>query len=60
MFRYNELTLLDLLSILSKEYLNYEGSKITADILNSIVFNLLDKQNDKKQIESIKNEVIED
>lgn len=59
-FRYNKLTLLDTLSILSKEYLSYEGGKITADILSSIVYNLYDKQNDKRQSESIKHEIIED
>lgn len=58
-FRYNSLTLLDVLSILSKEYLSYEGVKITCDILGSIVYSLLDKNNDKKQSESIKEEVIE-
>ena len=56
-FRYNKLTLLEVLAILSKEYLTYDGSKITADVLSSIVFNLYDKQNDKRQAESIKNEI---
>lgn len=56
-FRYNKLTLLDVLSILSKEYLSYEGTKITCDLLGSIVFNLYDKQNDKGQAQSIKYEI---
>ena len=56
-FRYNKLTLLEVLGILSKEYLTYDGSKITADLLGSIVFNLYDKQNDKRQAESIKKEI---
>lgn len=56
-FRYNKLTLLEVLSILSKEYLTYDGSKITADLLGSLVFNLYDKQNDKRQAESIKKEM---
>lgn len=56
-FRYNKLTLLEVLAILSKEYLTYDGSKITADVLSSIVFNLYDKQNDKRQAESIKHEI---
>lgn len=56
-FRYNKLTLLEVLGILSKEYLTYEGAKITADILGSLVFNLYDKQNDKRQAESIKKEM---
>lgn len=58
-FRYNKLTLLQVLKILSKEYLSYEGSKITADLLGNVVYNLHDKQNDKKQVEAIKNEVID-
>ena len=58
-FRYNSLTLLDVLAILSKEYLSYEGVKITCDVLGSIVYSLFDKENDKKQAESIKEEVIE-
>lgn len=56
-FRYNKLTLLEVLAILSKEYLTYDGTKITADVLSSIVFNLYDKQNDKRQAESIKHEI---
>ena len=56
-FRYNKLTILDVLTILSKEYLTWDGSKINADILGGIVFNLYDKQNDKKQVELIKLEV---
>lgn len=60
MFRYNELTLLDVLSVLSKEYLNYEGAKITVDVLSSIVFDLSSKHNDKKEVEAIKEEVVEE
>lgn len=56
-FRYNKLTLLDILTILSKEYLNYDGSKITMDILATIIYNLYDKHNDKRQAESIKDEI---
>lgn len=56
-FRYNKLTLLEVLAILSKEYLTYDGSKINCDLLSSIVYNLYDKQNDKRQAESIKNEI---
>lgn len=58
-FRYNKLTLLDVLKIFSKEYLNYEGSKITVDILGSITYNLYLNKNDKQQAESIKNEITE-
>lgn len=57
-FRYNKLTLLDVLSILSKEYLQYEGSKVTADILGNIVYKLFNTKNiDKVQVESLKEEV---
>ena len=57
-FRYNKLTLVDVLSMLSKEYLQYEGSKVTADILGNIVFKLFNTKNiDKVQVESLKNEV---
>lgn len=56
-FRYNKLTLLEVLEILSKEYLSYEGVKITGEVLSSLVYNLFDKQNDKRQAESIKKEI---
>ena len=56
-FRYNKITLLDVLGILSKEYLTYDGAKITADILSSIVYKLFDSKSvDKIQVESIKRE----
>lgn len=58
-FRYNQLTLLNVLSILSKEYLTYEGTKITADILGTLVFNLIDKQSDENQVKALKKEVSE-
>lgn len=54
-FRYNKLTFLDVLNILSKEYLSYEGSKITIEELNRIIYNLYTKQVDKNQTEIIKN-----
>lgn len=57
MFRYNELTILDVITILSKEYLNYEGSKITTEILCSLIYKLYDKKDDWRQIESIKKEL---
>ena len=57
-FRYNEMTLLDVLNILSKEYLTYDGSKITAQILGDIIFALFHTKNtDKAQTELIKKEV---
>lgn len=58
-FRYNKITLLDVLGILSKEYLTYDGAKITADILASIVYKLYDSTGvDKVQVEDIKKEQI--
>lgn len=57
-FRYNKITLVELLSILSREYLEYNGSKITAEILGDIIFKLYNTKNiDKIQVESIKHEV---
>lgn len=57
-FRYNKITLLDALAIISKEYLTYDGSKITVDLLGDIIYKLYDSRNvDKVQAESIKNEV---
>ena len=58
-FRYNKLTLLDTLMILSKEYLNYDGAKITSEVLSDIVFTLNDKSNDRLQSESVKKEITE-
>lgn len=56
-FRYNKITLLDALSIMSKEYLTYTGSKITAELLGDIVYKLYDaKSVDKIQVETIKHE----
>lgn len=56
-FRYNKLTWFDVLKILSKEYLTYDGSKITCDILSSIVFTLLDKQTDRTQTKLLESEI---
>lgn len=56
-FRYNKLTLLEMLKILSKEYLTYEGSKISVDTLCDIIFKLHDfKGTDKVQTVSIEKE----
>lgn len=57
-FRYNKLTLLDLLTIMSKEYLQYEGSKINCDLLCSIVYKLL-SDTDKDEVQSIEHEMTE-
>ena len=57
-FRYNKLTLLEVLGILSKEYLTYDGSKITAEILGDIVYKLMNNKNvDKLQVEDVKKDV---
>lgn len=57
-FRYNKMTLLEVLEMLSKEYLKYDGSKITAEILGDIVFKLYDSKNvDRMQSEAVKNEI---
>ena len=57
-FRYNKLTLLDMLTLLSKEYLNYSSAKITADILSNIVFKLSHSVSvDKYQSDDVKREI---
>ena len=56
-FRYNKLTFMDVLKILSKEYLEYDGSKINAEKLNEIIFSLYSKYTDKIQAELIKKEI---
>lgn len=59
MFRYNKLTILDMITILSKEYMTYDGSKITTEILCNLVYKLYDRKDDKNQTDSIKNEIKE-
>lgn len=56
-FRYNKLTFMQLLKILSKEYLEFEGSKITAKVLGDIIINIFTKSTDKNQCEVIKKEI---
>lgn len=57
-FRYNKITLLDTLDILSKEYLNSYSSKVSVDILIDIILRLTNVSgSDKSQVESIKEEV---
>ena len=57
-FRYNSMTLLEMLTILSKEYLTYAGSKITAEVLSDIVYKLYYNKNvDKVQSEDVKNDM---
>lgn len=58
-FRFNKLTLIELLSILSKEYLTYDGGKVTASILNDLIYSLYNKNNDKRFVESIEKEIKE-
>lgn len=57
-FRYNKLTLLDVLTIMSKEYLQYEGSKIDCDLLASIEYKLL-SDTDLDEVQSIESEMSE-
>ncbi len=52
-FRYNNLTIVDLLEILSKEYLKDDGAKITAQILSDLVFGLYTKKIDNIDAKSI-------
>lgn len=57
-FRYNKLTILDILDILSKEYLTYEGAKITVEVLGDIMYKLYDTNNtDKAQVLTIEKEL---
>lgn len=57
-FRYNKMTLLDVLAILSKEYMEYDGSKITAEILGDIVFKLYTTGSaDKSQVAQVEKEI---
>ena len=57
-FRYNKITLLDVLAILSKEYVTYEGSKITAEILGDVVYKLYSTNSaDKSQVTQIEKEI---
>lgn len=57
-FRYNKITLLDTLNILSKEYLNSYSSKVTVEVLVDIILRLSSiNGSDKSQVDSIKEEV---
>lgn len=53
-FKYNNLTFVQLLHILSKEYLTFEGSKIRMDDIINIVFKLFSKSTDTNNVDSIK------
>lgn len=57
-FRYNKITLLDTLNILSEEYLNSYTCKVNIEMLIDIILRLsVVNGSDKSQVESIKNEV---
>lgn len=57
-FRFNHITLLDMLTILSKEYLTSSGYKITAEVLSDIVYKLYYNKNaDKVQSDDVKNDI---
>lgn len=59
-FRYNKLTILDILEMLSKEYLTFDGAKITAEVLGDIVYKLYDtNKTDKAQVLTIEKELEE-
>lgn len=45
-FKYNKLTIVDLLEILSKEYLSDSGAKITAQVLSDLIFGLYTRRTD--------------
>ena len=45
-FKYNKLTIIDLLEILSKEYIMNEDTKITTQILSDLIFSLYTKRTD--------------
>lgn len=53
-FKYNKLTLVQVLRILSKEYLNYESSRLTANTLSLISYDLISKNMDKIRIQDLK------
>ena len=49
--------MLDLLKMLSYEYMNYDDTRVTAEILSKIVLKVYDRGNaDKQQIQIVKNE----
>ena len=52
-FKYNKLTIVDLLEILSKEYLKDDGAKITAQVLSDLVFGLYTKRTDSVDAKGI-------
>lgn len=53
-FKYNKLTMLEVLEILSKEYLLKGGDKITGDLLMNLGYRLFDKVNlDIMQVKSL-------
>lgn len=57
-FRYNKVTLLDMLTILSKEYYVYYKSKVTAEVLSDIVYKLYYTHSlDRLQSEDVKNDM---
>lgn len=57
-FRYNKLSILDVLEIMSKEYLTYGSTKVTADILSDILYKLYENNTtDKLRAKTIKDEM---
>ena len=57
-FRYNKMSILDMLAIMSKEYLTYGATKITAEVLGDIVYKLYGSNAaDKSQVSAIEQEL---
>lgn len=52
-FRYNKLTIVELLEMLSKQYISESGAKITAQILSDLVFGLYTKKTDNMDAKGI-------
>lgn len=56
-FRYNKLTWLDVLDILSKEYLTFDGAKISCEMLSSIFDMICSRKVDNEQVKAIEKEL---
>lgn len=59
MFRYNKLTILEVIQLLSKEYLQCEGGKITASMISDVIYNTFRKKVDKNKVDKIKSQFAE-
>lgn len=52
-FKFNKLTWFDVLKILSKEYLNYDGDKVTCDLLAQVIYNVFSIKTDSTEVKSL-------